>query len=276
MVCLSLSKCEIFWPSEGALSFSTKIQEPFPILPDIIPRKCAPFTELLGALILDPDIKSDTIFFSEVVSCLNGKVENIRRVYENLPKLEDPQIEYSLLIVKSCLKFGKINYLLRTVPPKFMEEPSIEFDELSRSTLGQILARPVSNMAWDQATLPTKMSGLGITKANDIFKAAYLSSRMSSMNRTLAILGQSESSTLPDLASLEHILSSMPLTSNINIHNCSSQSYLSGFIQSQNVLNLKQAFQDSEDTRSLARLMATSDKFAGNYLNVIPNDAFGT
>ena len=60
---LNLSKCEIFWPSEGALSFSTKIQEPFPILPDIIPRKCAPFTELLGALILDPAIKSDTIFF---------------------------------------------------------------------------------------------------------------------------------------------------------------------------------------------------------------------
>ena len=271
---LNLSKCEIFWPSEGALSFSTKIQEPFPILPDIIPRKCAPFTELLGALILDPAIKSDTIFFSEVVSCLNGKVENIRRVHENLPKLEDPQIEYSLL--RSCLNFGKINYLLRTVPPKFMEEPSIEFDELSRSTLEQILTRPISNMAWDQASLPTKMSGLGITKANDIFKAAYLSSRMSSMNRTLAILGQSELNTLPDLASLEYILSSMTLPSNINIHDCSSQSYLSGFIQSQNVLNLKQAFNDSEDTRSLARLMATSDKFAGNYLNVIPNDAFGT
>ena len=131
-------------------------------------------------------------------------------------------------------------------------------------------------MAWNQASLPTKMSGLGITKANDIFKAAYLSSRRSSMNRTLAILGQSELNTLPDLASLEYILSSMTLQSNINIHDCSSQSYLSGFIQSQNVLNLKQAFNDSEDTRSLARLMATSDKFAGNYLNVIPNDAFGT
>ena len=68
----------------------------------------------------------------------------------------------------------------------------------------------------------------------------------------------------------------MPLPSNINIHDCSSQSYLSGFIQSQNVLNLKQAFHDSEGTYSLARLMATSDKFSGNYLNVIPNDAFGT
>ena len=68
----------------------------------------------------------------------------------------------------------------------------------------------------------------------------------------------------------------MTLPSNINIHDYSSQSYLSGFIQSQNVLNLQQAFYDSEDTRSLARLMATSDKFAGNYLNVIPNDAFGT
>ena len=41
-----------------------------------------------------------------------------------------------------------------------MEEPSIEFDELSRSTLEQILTRPISNMAWDQASLPTKMSGL--------------------------------------------------------------------------------------------------------------------
>ena len=68
----------------------------------------------------------------------------------------------------------------------------------------------------------------------------------------------------------------MPLPSNINIHDCSSQSYLSEFIQSQNVLNLKQAFHDSEDTSTLARFMATSDKFAGNYLNVIPNDAFGT
>ena len=94
-----------------------------------------------------------------------------------------------------------------------MEEPSIEFDELSRSTLEQILTRPISNMAWDQASLPTKMSGLGITKANDIFKAAYLSSRMSSMNRTLAILGQSELNTLSDLASLEYILSSMTLPS---------------------------------------------------------------
>ena len=57
------SKCEIFWSSEGALSFSTKIQVPFPVLPDIIPQKCAPFTEVLGALMLDQAIKSDTIFF---------------------------------------------------------------------------------------------------------------------------------------------------------------------------------------------------------------------
>ena len=35
-----------------------------------------------------------------------------------------------------------------------MEEPSIEFDELSTSTLEQILTRPISNMAWDQASLP--------------------------------------------------------------------------------------------------------------------------
>ena len=97
------------------------------------------------------------------------------------------------------------------------------------------------------------------------------------MNRTLAILGQSTSNTLSDLTedSVKYILTSMPLQSNMNIHNFSIQSYLSGFLRSQNVLKLKRAFHDSEDTHSLARFIATSDKFAGNYLHVIPNDVFG-
>ena len=98
---LNQEKCELFWPTEGYLSFSAKYQEAFPLFPDIIQRRCAPFTDLLGSPILAPGMKKGDLCFVEIEKFLNGRVEKIRKIHNALPSLQDAQSQYVLL--GSCL-----------------------------------------------------------------------------------------------------------------------------------------------------------------------------
>ena len=90
-----------------------------------------------------------------------------------LPELEDPQVELQLLC--QCLSCCKIVHMLRTVPPHMLHNLSL-FDNLLRSSLSQVVRTSISDLTWQQATLPLRLGGLGIRRASDMTYAAYLGS----------------------------------------------------------------------------------------------------
>ena len=66
--------------------------------------------------------------------------------------LEDPQVALHLL--RSCLGVGKINHILHTVPLHYISSQLARFDDHLCLSLSNIAHSPISNMAWQQASLP--------------------------------------------------------------------------------------------------------------------------
>ena len=66
-----------------------------------------------------------------------------------------------------------------------------EFDSLQRTTLENILGTVLSNEAWHQACSPINKTGIGIRRASDQIKAAYIGSISQSATLVELITGQS-------------------------------------------------------------------------------------
>ena len=58
------------------------------------------------------------------------KVEKIREITSLLPLLEDPHTEFALL--RSCLAYPKLSFLLRTVDTSSMSDQLQEFDRITQ------------------------------------------------------------------------------------------------------------------------------------------------
>ena len=90
-------------------------------------------------------------------------------------------VQQRYLLLKECV-IPSITYLLRTVPPHRRIDATTAFDndveDISRKLLGTDEFRDGCHLSeCDQLYLPLKYGGLGITKASWISEAAYLSSR---------------------------------------------------------------------------------------------------
>ena len=218
-------------------------------------------------------MKKGDLCFVEIENFLNGRVEKIRKIHNALPSLQDAQSQYVLL--RSCLNVGRVNYLLRTVHPMFMEKARLEFNELSRASLETIINRPINDQNWRQATLPVKKSGLGISKACDISKIAYISSRLSTKSVSHAILKKPRADEIWDVNAIHEIFTSLEL-SNIQLSDCVSQKGLSDLINKRNYALLYNSMKELDNKRDLARFSASSDKYSSCFLNVVPNPVFGT
>ena len=72
----------------------------------------------------------------------------------------------------------------------FLEEDILkEYDSYIRKGLEAILNVKISDNIWDQASLPTKMGGLGIRKTTELSISAYISSVTSAEPGVREILG---------------------------------------------------------------------------------------
>ena len=160
---INLSKCEVFWSGSDSL---------FPEFPANIQRvQKNSGIEFLGVPIVGPDDYFD--------ACIAKRVDKIFSCQDHLSDLGDPQIELHLLC--SCLSLCKINYLLRTVPFSRLKSQLVRFDQGLRSCLETIARSSLSDMAWNQATLPIRLGGrLGLREACRTAPAAFLGSCNSS------------------------------------------------------------------------------------------------
>ena len=120
---------------------------------------------LLGAPIGLPEFRESKVL---------NRVEKIRAACDNLHHLEDSQFEATLLC--SCLAMPKFNFALRTCPPSTIQHAIIAFDNLMRETLADLVGRPLSDWAWQKASLPLSFGGLNLCSANLHAPTAFISS----------------------------------------------------------------------------------------------------
>ena len=89
---------------------------------------------------------------------------------------------------------SKINHLLRTC----LEEALVNFDEQFQNMVAEILREPcLSDDQWDQASLPVKLSGLGVNQTKVIAGSAYVGSCALTKDLVAALLGVDASSFEP-------------------------------------------------------------------------------
>ena len=111
---------------------------------------------------------------------------NVINLQDLLPDLEDPQVELQLL--RHCLSCCKVIHVLRTVPPHKLHNLSL-FDDQLRNSLSRVVRTSLSDISWQQATLPLRLGGLGIRHASDICYAAYLGSCSANRDLVCQLLG---------------------------------------------------------------------------------------
>ena len=81
--------------------------------------------------------------------------------------MNNAQVEFALF--RGCLAYNKINHLLRTCPPDLLQDALVKFDDQFQSVVAEILRVPcLSDDQWDQASLPVKLSGLGVNQTKVI------------------------------------------------------------------------------------------------------------
>ena len=138
-----------------------------------------------------------------------------------------------------------------------------------RDILRDIIARPLTDMQWEQAKLPVGMGGLGIRSAQDHCSAAFIASVLASV----PLVQESVSADLMNIApSVIHLRS-------VTGEEVTEEG-LQGLRQKDlsykvDVFNRETLMSGCDSTREKARLGSLSLPHAGNYLNVVPSPILG-
>ena len=124
-----------------------------------------------------------------VAVAIREKVEALERLGERLKRLTAHD---ALLLLRNCFALPKLMYILRTAP--CFRSPALQsYDDCLREILSHVTNNHLESdgSAWEQATLPVGLGGLGIRSAVDVAPSAYLASTHSSAQLIKAILPES-------------------------------------------------------------------------------------
>lgn len=206
-------------------------------------------------------------------SIVMKRVEKIRASVTNLRDLEDAQMETTLL--RSCLSLPKFNFSLRSCPPAYTHQAATAFDDLMRDALSDLAGGPLSDWAWQKASLPSSLGGLNIRSATLHAPAAYISSLVQSRSLITKIIGHpptpfrhlanavsslSHAAEMPEWISIEDI--DVPLRQHSLSYKINEASFNS-------------LLTSAPDTRSRALALSSAIPHAGDWLKVVPSPALG-
>ena len=108
---------------------------------------------------------------------LEKKLEDLSRLTDKLKLLDNHE---AFFLLKNCFSMPKIMYLLRCAPCFMCPDILKSFDMILRYSLQAVLNVTIDDRAWEVATLPVKLGGLGIRKASDLAVPTFLSSAFGS------------------------------------------------------------------------------------------------
>eukprot|EP00662_Eupelagonemidae_sp_cell21_P058208 gene58208-biopygen120951 len=164
---LCTRKCEVI-PCAGTATtmdrsvFPSDVQFPAPA---VSPDWCSSF-ELLGCPI------GDAGFCAAYIAKRVAKTTPLLDAVSDVP---DPQV--ALVLLRQCASFGKVVYSLRVTPSEFHGNASQLFDAAVRQCFERFTGLFPDDVCWRQATLATRLGGLGLRSAVRHRDAAFLSSR---------------------------------------------------------------------------------------------------
>jgi hypothetical protein len=127
-----------------------------------------------GVCLLGGGVSCDSDFLA---SFAEKRFEKWSESINLLMEFKDPFIQ--LLLLRSCLGFPKLNYLLRCTPPNLISDSIIKMESFLKDTLKGIVTGGGPGFGEFQfrlSTLPVCDSGLGIYNPADICHFAYISS----------------------------------------------------------------------------------------------------
>ncbi len=216
--------------------------------------------ELLGAPI-GPD--------SFITPFIHAKVQECTHLWEALPSLDDPQTE--LLLLRMCLSFCKLSYLLRTTPLHQFDWS--QYDIGIRASLCNILETTLPDTAWLQATLPLKYGGLGLLSPARLAQSAFIGSLL--FTQQLLELHVNPNNAPLHLSQLiQDIHSSLAIDPDTEFPTTSCQKFLSDIVHRQTAQDLLAHLASSP--RDSCRLRSLSLPHSTAFLQAFPNHHTGT
>lgn len=213
--------------------------------------------QLLGAPILEDSL-------SEM---LTAGLNKVRTLCEGLTRLD---IHPALRVLRCSTSSPKFQHLLRTSPTFIRSSLLSEIDDFYRQTLVAITNNKISDVSWNQASLPLSLAGLGIRKLTDLAEPAYFSSVYQSAELSNSILAKSGLSTL-----------NTTFTSLIDQYPTEwtpTQMELRKSQSAWDSLHAKAVFNgmlNSSEPIDRARLLASSTKPSSKWLQAVPSQHLG-
>lgn len=201
------------------------------------------------------------------------RVNKVLTIVPLLSALQDSQMAITLL--RSCLSFPKMAFVLRTTPPCFISEATHIFDTLLREALENLLGSPVSEWSWLKSSLPCSMGGLNLRSAYKHSSAAYLSSSLQCINLVRAITGSSPDSYSPHVNVAFASLNESSNSTWLSVEDIDIPITQRGFSKLINMALFNDLLASAPDSRSKALALSTSIKHAGDWLSAIPSKALG-
>ena len=157
---LNMSKCELVPAVPGGGGINWGLFDPN------MPRKLDGCFKLLGAPI-------GTQEYCQLITA--KRAAKVQSSLDAIGELPDPQVALALL--RSCASFGKMVFAARATPFDVHQEQLMAFDSAVRRCFQQLSGLHPDDTQWLQATLATKVGGLGLRSLSRHSSAAYLASR---------------------------------------------------------------------------------------------------
>ena len=211
-------------------------------------------------------------------SLTHHRATKVQECLDAIGELPDPQVALALL--RLCASFGKMVFAACTTPFDVHQEQLMAYDNAVRQCFEQFTGLHPDDTQWLQATLSTKVGGLGLRNLSRHSSAAYLSSRSSCFQLCKELDPQhtwevdtTTSSAFKAVQQVNHLAihdSVVPEPVPPGLQ----QRVLSSFIDAGSLKHLTDP--DNASLGSRAHMSLLGLEGAGTWLHTIPSDALGT
>ena len=166
------------------------------MLPACMPGRSSrlPLDKHLGVLIGDSRPES----VAAVKAALQAKFEDKASILNRMRILNDPSVKLSLL--KSCVSTRPC-FWLRTMSPHLTRDAAAWFDVRMREFMDHVATGVLDEHAWLLTTLPSSLSGLGVTSCMHSRCPAHTASWLSAFANIARMFPSAISLTAADLSS---------------------------------------------------------------------------